>query len=157
MKCICFVWWAFIIFISKYMFLPRPHREHSGKCWLDGSMMKWGEICSCERQNPTVSYEQFLSDLGGPTQSTHRAWFIGTCTRCRTHICCSKGGRGGGCICWNKCSQEKSCVIVDTQTWLWLMLSMCRRYISCSNSVNCIWCRCFPNQACCLEQTPFLD
>lgn len=35
--------------------------------------------------------------------------------------------------------------------------SMCRRYIPCSNTVNCIWCKCFPNQACCLEQTCFLD
>ncbi len=137
----------------KTCFCPSLTLLYSGKCWHDGSMMKWGEIRSCERQNPTVSYEQFLSDLGGPTQSTHRAWFIDTCTRCRAHTCCSKGGR----ICWNKCSQEKSCIIVDTQTWLWLMLSMCRRYIPCLNTVNCIWCKCFPNQACCLEQTCFLD
>lgn len=120
MKCI-FCCWTFILPIAKYMFLPRPQREYSGKCWLDGSMMKWGEIRSCERQNPTVSYEQFLSDLGGPTQSIHKACFIDTCTRCRTHICCSKGGR----ICWNKCSQEKSCVIVDTQTWLYDSCSQC--------------------------------
>lgn len=86
--------------LSKSMCLPKPHMEYSGKCWHDGSMMKWGEIRSCERQNPTVSYEQLLSDLGGPTQS----WFIDTCTRCsRARTSCSKGGR----ICWGKCSQEK--------------------------------------------------
>ncbi len=53
--------------------------------------------------------------------------------------------------------RRKNCIIVDTQTWLSLMLLMCRRYIPCSNSVNCIWCKCFPNQAYCLKQTCFLD
>lgn len=91
-SCVCCVWWAVQILTSKSIFLPGPHREYSGRCWLDGSMMKWGEICSSERQNPTVSYEQFLSDLGGPTQSAHKAWFMGTCTRCRSHICCWGGG-----------------------------------------------------------------
>lgn len=145
MNCVCCVWIAFLILMSKYTFLPRPHWEYSGRCWLDGSMMKWGEICSGERQNPTVSYEQFLS----------QGLIYGHLHQVQKPRPLLKGG--GGRICWSKCWQEKRCVTVDTQTWLWLMLSMCRRYIPCWNSVNCIWCRCFPNQACCLGQTPFLD
>lgn len=68
------------------VFLPRP--EYAWKHRHDGSMMKWGETCSCEWQNPTVSYEQFLSDLGGPTQSSR--WLTDTCTRCKAHTCCSE-------------------------------------------------------------------
>lgn len=76
-----------------------------------------------------------------------------------------KRGRGelgrvaGGvhCMHCNECPREESCVIVDTQAWPWLMLLVRGRYIPCLNSVNCIWCRCFPNQACCFEQTPFPD
>lgn len=122
-----------------------------------GSMAAWwneGKYVVVNDRTPQSLMNSSLSDLGGPTQSTHRACFIDTCTRCTTHISCSKGGRS----CWNKCSQEKKlhhCWY--TQTWQWLMLSMCRRYIPYSNTVNCIWCKCFPNQARCLEQTCFLD
>lgn len=105
------------------MFLPRPHREYSGKCWHDGSMMKWGEIPSRERQNPTVSYEWFLSDLAGPTQSS-RARFPDTCTRCWAHVLFKKRVY---------LSQWMPLIL------LWLMLPICRRYIPCLNTLLIAW------------------
>ena len=101
-----------------------PHRQCSGMCWQDGSMMKWGEIRSCERQNPTVSYEQILSNLGGPAQ------FDVTTPASAAELTpvVQKEGEGGrgGLVFWNKCSQErKSASLLVDKILLWLMLSSC--------------------------------
>lgn len=119
------------VFIIKCTFLLRPDRVYSGKCGHNGSMMKWREVCSCERQNPTVSYEQFFSDLGGPAQKTHRAWFSRHLHQVESlHLLFKRGSKRQ-----NECSEEKSCMVVDTETLPWLMLSLRRRYILCSNTL----------------------
>ena len=76
-----------------------------------------------------------------------------TCTRCRAHSCCSNRGR----IWQNGCSQEKKvplCCNTDNAMshglCVWALHPLFER------SINCIWCKCFPNQACCLEQTCWL-
>lgn len=142
------------IYISKSVFFAQASQGRFWERWLDGSMMKWGEIRSCERQNPTVSYEQLLSLIWvDPHRALTGPVLLTPAPGAQLTSVVQTGDVSAGI----NVHRRKSCIIVDSQTWLWLMLSTCGRYIPCSNGVNCIWCKCFPNQTCCLEQTCFLD
>lgn len=89
------IWMLFWYLPNIQMFLHKPRGNNQGSV---GRMAAWWNEgkCSGERQNPTVSSEQLLSDLGEPTHSPHRAQSGGTCARCTTRTCASNRG----CVCW---------------------------------------------------------
>lgn len=111
------------------MFLHKPRGNNQGSV---GRMAAWWNEgkCSGERQNPTVSSEQLLSDLGEPTQSPHRARSGGTCARCTTRTCASNRG----CVGW----EDRALIVVVTETRMWLVFSVWR---PCSNTISNT-CRC---------------
>lgn len=84
-------------------------------------------MCSGERQNPTVSSEQLLSDLGEPQQSAHRARSTGTCTRCTTHTCASNGG----CVSWEEGHDRRAKLSSS-----WLQRQRCDRCSQCGGGTS---------------------
>lgn len=141
---------TFILFYFIYFFAQASQQIFQEGVWLDGGMMKWREMCSSEWQNPhnllwTAPLWSGWTRAEAPAAPDLSKRAAGAWPRARSP---RESKRNGGGTTAKRPREEKLRQRCSTSVAVTHALSACGRHVPpCLNSVNCIWCRCFPNQA----------